>query len=62
MSVKMNSIHDIKRSVGSIDTKMTEIKREKVTLSRRMTAVESSQSFISKTYDENIRMNKEVNN
>jgi hypothetical protein len=58
----MNSIHDIKRSVGSIDTKMTEIKREKVTLSRRMTAVESSQSFISKTYDENIRMNKEVNN
>ena len=62
MSVKMNSIHDIKRSVGSIDTKMTEIKREKVTLSRRITAVESSQSFISKTYDENIRMNKEVNN
>jgi hypothetical protein len=46
----------------SIDTKMTEIKREKDTLSRSMTAVESSQSFISKTYDENIRMNKEVNN
>jgi len=58
----MNSIHDIKRSVGSIDTKMTEIKREKDTLSRRMTAVESSQSLISKTYDENIKMNKEVNN
>ena len=62
MSVKMNFIHDIKWSVGSIDTKMTEIKREKDTLSRSMTAVESSQSFISKTYDENIRMNKEVNN
>jgi hypothetical protein len=37
MSVKMNSIDDIKRSVGSIDTKMTEMKREIDTLSRRVT-------------------------
>ena len=37
MSVKMNSIDDIKRSVGSIDTKMTEMKREIDTLSRPVT-------------------------
>ena len=38
MSVNMNSIDDIKQSVGSIDTKMTEMKREIDTLSRRVTS------------------------
>ena len=49
----MNTIDDFKRSVSSIDSKVSEMKRDMDNLSRRVSEVESSQTFISKTFEEN---------
>ena len=53
MSTKINTIDDIKHSVSSIDSKVSEMKRDIDNLSKRVSEVESSQTFISKTFEEN---------
>ena len=53
MSKTMNTIDDIKRSVLSIDSKVSELKRDIGSLSKRVSEVELSQTFISKTFEEN---------
>ncbi len=59
MSTKINSIDEIKRSVSSIDSKMSEMKSEISNLSGRVTEVENSQSFISKNIRGKYETNKE---
>ena len=53
MSTKMNTIDDIKRSVSSIDSKVSEMKRDIDSFSKRDSEVELSQTFISKAFEKN---------
>ena len=50
MSTKMKTIDDIK---GLIDSKVSEMKRDIGSLSKRVSEVELSQTFISKTFEVN---------
>ncbi|CAG2245738.1 unnamed protein product [Mytilus edulis] len=61
LSVKMNSIDDIKSYVTNIDRKVTDMKSDMVHLSKRVNEVENSQSFISKSFEENIKMHEKTN-
>lgn len=61
ISVKINTIDEIKSSVNSIDTKMTAMRRDLNTLTTRVNEVETSQSFISKTFDDHLKNTKETN-
>ena len=64
IKLNVNSIDDIKGTVSSIDSKMTEMRSEIDSSSKRVTEVETSQSFISKAHDDSIRgiekLNKKV--
>lgn len=53
MSTKMNTIDDIKRTVLSIDSKVSEMKQDMDSLSKPVSEVESSQTLISKSFEEN---------
>lgn len=53
MSVKMNSIDEIKSAVSSVDFKLSEMKGDMKKLSKRVLDVETSQNFISKSFDKN---------
>ncbi|CAG2235195.1 unnamed protein product [Mytilus edulis] len=61
MSVKMNSIDEIKSAVSSVDFKLSEMKGDMNKLSKRVLDVETSQNFISKSFDENIKMHEKTN-
>ncbi|CAG2202133.1 unnamed protein product [Mytilus edulis] len=61
MSVKMNSIDEIKSAVSSVDFKLSEMKGDMKKLSKRVLDVETSQNFISKSFDENIKVHEKTN-
>ncbi|VDI15089.1 Hypothetical predicted protein [Mytilus galloprovincialis] len=61
LSVKMNGIDDIKSYVTNIDQKVTDMQSDMVHLSKRVNEVENSQSFISKSFEENIKMHEKTN-
>lgn len=60
MSVRMNSIDEIKSAVSSVDFKLSEMKGDMNKLSKRVLDVETSQNFISKSFDENIKMHEKT--
>ncbi|VDI41425.1 Hypothetical predicted protein [Mytilus galloprovincialis] len=61
MSVKINSVDEIKSVVNIIDFKLREMKGDINKLSKRVLDVETSQNFISKSFDENIKMHEKTN-
>ncbi|CAC5419655.1 unnamed protein product [Mytilus coruscus] len=61
MSVKINSIDEIKCAVSSVDFKLSEMKGDMNKLSKRVLDVETSQNFIAKSFDENIKMHEKTN-